>query len=637
MGLALGLISSPLDRLIAFYLMAFYLSPVIITTSELTSKLTTSKLKFFIFTIICKFCLNLNLVAIASLALSKPINAQVVQNPSISQQDFSQRDITPRDIEPSPNKPLEEPQTPQILPPPEDLLPKPKLSEPEFTLPNNPSQRITVKQFVISGSTVFKQKDFAKIVTAYINRPLTIAELFQVRSEITKLYLDKGYITSGAFIPPQKFKDGVVEIKVIEGKLEDIKVRGNQKLKPSYVRSRIARATKKPLNRDRLLKALQLLQLNSLIENISAKLSAGTRPGESLLELEIRETNTFQTSLILDNARSPSVGTFRRQIQISDTNLLGYGDSISGSYKNTDGSNAFDFNYKLPINPRNGTISLSYGASDNNVIEEPFNVLDIQSKSRYYEATFRQPIVEKPQQELALGVTLSRRESEAKFLDDEVPFQASGADEEGKTRVSAIRFFQDWTSRNSKQVFALRSQFSIGVDWFNPTINETSPDSNFYVWRGQMQWVRLLARDTLLLLRGDMQFADRPLLPFEQFGLGGQESIRGYRQDVLLKDNGIFASAEVRIPVIRFSRNNSLLQVAPFIDFGTAWNRGGREGSNSSSDPNTLVSAGLGLRLQLKDNLSARFDWGIPLVSVSGDKDSLQENGLYFSVIANPF
>ena len=139
------------------------------------------------------------------------------------------------------------------------------------------------------------------------------------------------------------------------------------------------------------------------------------------------------------------------------------------------------------------------------------------------------------------------------------------------------------------------------------------------------------------MLRGDIQFADRPLVPFEQFSLGGQESIRGYRQDLLLKDNGIFASAEVRVPVVRFSGNNNLLQVAPFVDFGTGWNRGGREDTDSDSEPNTLVSLGFGVRLQLEDNLSARFDWGIPLVSVSGDKDSWQENGLYFSIIANPF
>ncbi len=595
---------------------------------------STSKIKF----VISSFCLGLNLIFAASLVLSKPLKAQVQPNPN-SDIDIP-TDITPRDIEPSPQKPLEEPKAPEPLPAPEDLLPKPKPSEPQLTLPSNPSRTIKVKQFVITGSTVFKAKDFDKITAAYINRSLTMAELFQLRSEITKLYVEKGYITSGAFIPPQKFRDGVVEIKVVEGTLKDIQVRGNQKLKSSYVRSRIAIATKKPLNRQKLLQTLQLLQLNPLIENISARLSAGTEPGESLLEVEIQEANTFQASVLLDNARSPSVGTFRRQIQIGDNNLLGYGDNISAIYTNTDGSNTFDFNYRLPINPRNGTVSLGYGTSDNNVIEEPFDVLDIQSNSRYYEANFRQPIIETPQQELALGITLSRRESEVRFFggDDELPFPSPGADEEGNTRISAIRFFQDWTSRDSQQVLALRSQFSIGLDWFNSTNNETSPDSSFYAWRGQMQWVRLLAKDTLLLLRGDMQFADRPLVPFEQFGLGGQESIRGYRQDVLLKDNGIFTSAEVRIPVVRFSGNNNLLQVAPFVDFGTAWNRGGREeNTNSSSDPNTLVSAGLGLRLQLEDNLTARFDWGIPLVSVSGDKDTLQENGLYFSIIANLF
>ena len=568
---------------------------------------------------------------VASLALSKPLNAQVVQDPNINPE------ITPRDIEPFPRKPPEAPKTPQP-PPLEELLPKPTPKQPELTPPRDASQKFTVTQFDVKGSTVFEQKDFDEITKDYVNRPLTFAQLLEVRTKITEFYVEQGYITSGAFIPPQEFKDGIVTIEVIEGKLEDIKVTGTQKLKRSYVRSRLAIATEKPFNREKLFEALQLLQLKPFIENISATLSAGTRPGESLLEVEIREANTFQASLSLDNSRTPSVGTLSRQIQIGDTNLLGYGDSINGSYRNTDGSNAFDFEYELPINPRNGTISLRYATSDSNIIEEPFNALDIQSNSRYYEASFRQPIIEKPGQEFALGVTLSRQESEAELFDGEQPFRASGADEEGKTRVSAIRFSQDWTSRDTQQVFALRSQFSIGLDWFDSTSNQTPPDSNFYAWRGQVQWVRLLARDTLLLLRGDVQFADRPLVPFEQFGIGGQESIRGYRQDVFLRDNGIFASAEVRIPIARFSGDSSLLQLAPFIDFASGWNRGGREEDiGDDSDPNTLVSAGLGLRLQLEDDLSARFDWGIPFVSVSGDKDSLQENGLYFSIIANPF
>ena len=149
--------------------------------------------------------------------------------------------------------------------------------------------------------------------------------------------------------------------------------------------------------------------------------------------------------MVLDNGRSPSVGSFRRQIQIGDINLLGYGDSISGIYTNTDGSNAFDFNYTLPINPRNGTISLSYGTSDNNVIEEPFDTLDIQSNSRYYEATFRQPIVETPEREFALGITLSRRESEAVLFNnsaDESPFVSSVLMKKEKQELVQFVFFK---------------------------------------------------------------------------------------------------------------------------------------------------------------------------------------------------
>jgi hemolysin activation/secretion protein len=540
-------------------------------------------------------------------------------------------------------KPPSERQLPELnipkLPPPEDLLePNGTPTTPEINPSGELPQQITIDNFVVEGSTVFSEEDFEKITKRYTNRAITFAELLQLRSELTQLYLDKGYITSGAFIPTQKYQDGTVVIEIIEGELEDIKVSGNSRLNSGYIRSRISRGARKPLNREKLLESLQLLQLNPLIDKLSAELSAGTRPGESLLELEIKEAKTFNTQLSLDNGRSPAVGSFRRQIQVSEANLFGGGDSISGGYSNTDGSNAFDFNYTLPVNPRNGSLSFSYGTSDSDVIEEPFSVLDIQSKSRYYELSLRQPIVQNPNQEFALGITASRRESKASLFDGEIPFPNSpGADEDGKTSISAVRFFQEWTNRSSSQVFALRSQFSVGLDALDSTINNESPDSRFYAWRGQAQWVRLLAPDTLLLLRGDVQFADRPLVPLEQIGIGGQESVRGYRQDALLTDNAVFASAEVRLPIARFAGENNLLQLAPFIDFGTAWNRGGRDDESNSDETDTLLSLGLGLRLQLQQRLTARFDWGIPLITVEGDKDTLQENGLYFSVIYNPF
>ncbi|TBR60612.1 hemolysin activation/secretion protein [Westiellopsis prolifica IICB1] len=589
---------------------------------------------------IYKYWCWLSVVIIFSATAIKPLKAQVIQTTQIPNHKTAQvPNLRPKPGEPPSNQPLPE-QSPIFLPPPEELLQPPGTTTPipESIPSGEVTQTIIVKKFKITGSTVFSPKDFDKITKRFTNIPITFAQLLQLRSEITKFYVGKGYITSGAYIPPQKLQNGVVEIKVVEGELEDIKVIGIQKLNPKYLQSRLALATKKPLNRDRLLEALQLLQLNPLIETLSAELSAGSRPGQSLLEVKITETNTFNVELVLDNGRSPAVGTFRRQIQVNEANLFGWGDAISATYANTDGSNVFDLNYTLPLNAHNGTLSFSYGFSNNQVIERPFDVLDIQSNSNYYEVSLRQPILQKPTQEFILGITASHRRSKATFLDGELPFPGTGTDAEGRTRVTAVRFFQEWVSRDSLQVFAMRSQLNVGLDLFDATINETFPDSRFVTWRGQAQWVRLLGRDTVLVLRGDVQLADRPLVPFEQIGIGGLDSVRGYRQDALLTDNGIFASAEVRIPVVRFSGRNNFLQVAPFVDFGNGWNDSSRSDIEVDLDSNTLLSVGLGLRLQLEKNLTARLDWGIPLISVSSqEKDSWQENGLYFSIIVNPF
>jgi hemolysin activation/secretion protein len=177
----------------------------------------------------------------------------------------------------------------------------------------------------------------------------------------------------------------------------------------------------------------------------------------------------------------------------------------------------------------------------------------------------------------------------------------------------------------------------LGIDAFDATTNNTGgPDGEFFAWRGQAQWVKLLAPDTLFIARTDLQLADRPLLPSEQIGLGGQGTVRGYRQDRTLADNGFIASAEFRYPVLRVPQIQGLLQITPFIDFGTAWNTStaGRDTLN----PDTLASVGLGLLWQQSDRLTARFDWGVPLGRVSGEKNSWQENGLYFSIIYNqPF
>ena len=494
-------------------------------------------------------------------------------------------------------------------------------------------EQIVVEDFDVVGSSVFSKQELESAVKSYRNRPLTLPELFQARSVITKLYTDRGYVSSGAYIPPQELNNGTVKIAVLEGELEEINVSGTKHLSKNYISSRIETAAGKPVNVDNLLSALQLLRLDPLIDNVSAELSAGIRPGTSLLEIEVQEADVFNISTSFNNNRSPSVGSNQRAVGLNHGNLLGLGDRFTFEYANTDGSDAFDFTYALPLNSKNGTIEAAYSRNSNNIIEEPFaNVLDIESESRYYELGFRQPIVRQPTQEFTLGLSFSRTESEIYF--DDRGYQLSrGANADGETKISALRFSQEFVDRNDREILALRSQFNVGIDAFDPTINgDDEPDSTFLSWRGQSQWVRRLDEDFLLLLRGDAQLATGSLLPLEQFRVGGARSVRGYRQDLSLGDNGLFASAELRIPVLRFEKIGGLVQIAPFFDLGTVWNNDDLEISSS-----TLPSLGVGVNFSLGDRFNARLDWGIPLSDVEIENDSLQEDGIYFSLNSSFF
>lgn len=576
-------------------------------------------------------------VAIFVIALNlkiEPLRSQIV---TISQ--LPKRDIptVPQPIQVPP--PLPSKREPPLLNSPS---PKPLIPE----IPNEEQYpiRARVKKFIFEGNTVFSDQQLEVVVAPYTGREITFTELLQARAAVSKLYIDQGYTTSGAlvsFIGNQSIRadEGVVvKIKIVEGKLEAINISGSDRLQ-NYVRSRLKVATSPVLNEERLKEGLRLLQGDPLIETISAQLNAGSRVGETLLDVQLKEQQPFRIGTVLDNERSPGVGTFQRSVQLSHANVLGFGDGLSVSYRNTEGSNGIQTSYSLPINPQNGTVQFSYADISSNIVERPFSQLDIISDARSYELTVRQPLLRRASaeatKEFAVGLTATRAESETSLLDTPFPLSA-GADDQGRTRISAVRFFQEWNQRSNTEILFARSQFSLGIGALNATINKDAPDSRFFAWRGQAGWVRRLG-DTTLVLRADLQLADRPLVPLEQFSLGGVATVRGYRQDLLLSDNGFQASAELRIPV--FSGRSGGFQVIPFLDVGTAWNNDRADNELAALDPGTLMSVGLGLQYNLGDRLTARLDWGIPLISINtnSSSNSWQEEGLNFSLRYQPF
>lgn len=536
-----------------------------------------------------------------------------------------------------------QPPVPQTLPPSNnplnDGLERPPIPESVLDIPGT----VVVEKFNFAGSTVFSQAALNQAIAEYTNKPISFAQLIEAANVITQLYVKEGYITSGAYLPEQNLNSSRVQIQIIEGSLAEIEVDISQgRLNENYIRDRLKNRVTTPLNIDQLQSALQLLQLNPLISSLDAELSTGIQPGTNALKVRVIGADTFALQTRLNNNRNPSIGTFERGVTLTESNLFGIGDEIELSFLNTDGSNQYEVGYTFPLNARDGTLSFDVRSAQNEIVEADFAELDIDIESRNYNLTWRQPIIQRASpevsQELALNLTASRRESDTSILD--IPEGISpGANAEGEIRTSVLSLGQEWLQRNRKQVIAASSQFNLGLDALGAEINDNEPNGQFFAWRGQVSYLRLLslpqgipAVGSTILLRSELQLAADPLIPTEQFSLGGASTVRGYRQDALLADNGLLATAEMRLPLLRFSKLNASLQFSPFIDFGTGWNSDDRE-----LDLSTLLGAGVGLILQSDDQLSARIDWGFPLINNTSDDDNLQENGVYLQLQYNLF
>lgn len=518
--------------------------------------------------------------------------------------------------------------------------------EPHLTLPTTPTlpeflpadspTTFTVNGFRIEGNTVFSEAELTALLTGYVDRPLTFAQLLETRSLITQKYVDAGYVTSGAFIPPQTLTDGVVLIRVVEGQLQTVNVQVTGKLNPHYVRDRLMAAGQGVLNVPQLLETLQLLQLSPLVEQISAELTASPDVGQSILNVSVVTARSFYPKALLDNGRNPLVGSFRRGAELEERNLTGNGDPLVVLYRNTDGSNEIDARYRLPLTPSNTTLSLGYRNLTGKVIEPPFNELDLRSYYEKYEVSLRQPLWQTPYQELALSLGFDQQNSLTTLLGENFPTR--GADLDGQMRLASLRFVQEGFTRNDTLVLAGRSEFALGINAFGTTTpydaayNPQAPNPNYLLWRGQGQWVQFLAPDMLLVGQLQGQWANSPLPSLEQFTLGGLGSVVGYRQNTLLTDNGLFAALELRLPLYRQPEEKAVLQLVPFVNFGTGWNT-----DSPNPEVNTLASVGLGLLWQYSDRLSARIDWGKRLGKVPYlEGSSWQDDGIIFSITLSP-
>ncbi len=523
---------------------------------------------------------------------------------------------------------------PSVLP---ELQPSESLN-PSF------SPSFSARSITLLGNTVLSDDVVQASVQPYIDRTLSPESLQLLRQQLTQLYIAKGYLNSGVVIPDQTIENGEIVLRAIEGQLSAITLVTRDVSLDGFVRSEIQREVRGPLSLSALETGIRRLELDPLIKRVSGRLMPGQSAGEATLQLDIEKNQAFRLIAAYDNHETPSVGANRGSLTLEHLNVSGHRDVIRASVAATEGLSNASVWYRLPF--ANDTLGLTahFALGESEIIEAPFDDLEIEADNRSGGIALDYKPVNRLNRRLTLNSAVHYSSSETQLLDQSFSF-ARGA-QNGKSTSTSLSVGFEWVERWGYQLLAVRSSVRQGVDWFNATtISGNRPDrefvsgaripeSKFTLLLSQVQWARRLEyRNSEVVVSATWQEALDPLLSVDKFAVGGHSSVRGFRENSLLRDNGVYSSIEWRLPLFRTGRWSRLnLMATPFFDYSQAWDQGSRLTTSSAS---TLSSIGLAFSAQPVAGAYIDLSYGKRLREdnlIDGQKDTLQDNGVHLSL-----
>jgi hemolysin activation/secretion protein len=492
---------------------------------------------------------------------------------------------------------------------------------------------VFVRELRIEQNELIPQPVVDSSFAPYLNRLVTAAELQSLAQRLTRYLVDQGYVSSGVVLPDQEVAAGIVRLQLVAGRVSSVTVRGNGRLREAYVVGRLGDIYAAPLNMGLLAERLQLLQQDPRIAKLDADVRPGIARGAAVLHLSVDPHRPYGFSVGIDNHISPNVGEQQLVAEFHHLNLAGFGDSLQLAYRTAEGFDGGYVGYDIPVTPRNTTFGMFYETNRSRIVTEPFADLDIEGESERFGVSLRHPFIHSLRTELTIGVGLEVQAVRSYLLGEPFAFAAGSVD--GESRATIATFSQEWIRRDAARVVALRSTFNAGVDALDATIGGYG-DGEFLYWLGQAQWLQKLSPwDSTLGVRLQGRLANDALPGYRKYGLGGADSVRGYRENLFVRDNGALLSVEWSMPIAHwrvpgFSRdsNDGELRITPFVDYGY-----GRDDDDTLTKQEDIASVGIAVRWRIAANSHIELQVAKALIDrdPAALEEVLQDEGVHLS------
>ena len=510
-----------------------------------------------------------------------------------------------------------------------------KMREQVDQLPNK-EVSFKLNSIKFTGNTCFTEEQLMDLICERIGNEVTINDLITMANMVTEYYQQNGYISTIAYLPPQKVQDGNVEIVVMEGKYGKVEIEGNK-----WARDKFVRAT---YLKDKNIETEKVLNVRDIQETLREMNASGYMKGQvsmvdneesaqyTDLTLQMKDRFPIDFDFRFDNQGRDAIGLNRAVFFAGMYNLTGWGDKLLSTTALARRSVSQGVFYSVPIGRHETKLNLGYSYSGLTMGEQ-WKDYDIKGHSHNFFAGLSRRLVKTENYKLYGDISLDIRNTkttlgEQKFLLNEY-----------KTRALRVNF------TNIKDDFYGKWFGNIGASVGLPIMGASDEfDGYHYDWLPTNKYVKVnanLARLQILpmrsmaIIQAGGQWASHGLYPSEKMQFGGISSVRGYEEGFLLSDYGVTASLEFRshIPFL----NRILPEKLQFIDDSIQWAAFYDAGwfGNVGTDtygPSYVMSVGGGLIVRLTRYLSGNVYIGIPL----GNKPEGASNcRVHFTITSN--
>jgi hemolysin activation/secretion protein len=502
----------------------------------------------------------------------------------------------------------------------------------------NPS--FDLKKIVFVGNTRFKEKELNKYFEPLIGKTIYINDVFNTVNKINKMYYSNGYYTSYAYVPPQKIKNNTIVVNIVEGKIGEIKIEGNNHSKDNYLKNAILASNGleegKVFNINEVRNSLDIINSKKYIKGQIA-IEEGKNQDSSDLTLNISERYPLSFNTIWDNDGNRLVGRQRGIMMLSNNNLFGLGHSIYGGTVLAKGTAAALAGYKMPVGKHGTELQFDYSYSHVNLLEEQA-VNNISGKAQTFSSRIVQPLFKSDKIDLKTDLGIDFILANSMQYSTNTPIS--------DYKLTVLRQGFNITKYDNSGLNAGRLESSFGIPILGATEstssyfgNETTdPQSAFYKIRFDLIRLQRLPKDCFGIFRVSTQYSPNNLYPSEQIQFGGVNSIRGFQPGNCLSDIGTNGTFEIRTPLPffkvvlpkKYEYLDKKLKLGIFYDWGVFSTQNG--GVAMAGSTNLLQSVGTGLHFNITDSLVASIEVGIPIgASIYKEQGAM----LHFSIKAD--